>query len=105
MSGSRRWTVALALMLAACGGGAGGWTKSGSDDAARAEYEDCRSLAATVVRTDTDIDHDILATRGADAQRSGVVRAQTQVAQEHSRERAGAIIDKCMAAKGFARAP
>jgi len=95
----------VVLAVAACGG-AGDWTKPGSDSAAaRAEYDDCRELAATMVRTDTNIDQDILATRGADAQRGGAVRAQAQVMQEHSRDRAGSIVDKCMAAKGFARAP
>jgi hypothetical protein len=95
----------LALAVVGCGG-AGSWTKPGEDaPATRAEFDDCRSLAATVVRTDTNIDQDIIATRSADAQRGGVVQAQNQVMQEHSRDRAGSIIDKCMAAKGFVRAP
>ena len=99
---SRGW-LALALLLASCAG-TGNWIKAGADVAATAsEYEDCRALAATAVKTDADIDQDILATRQNDWQRSGVGRAQTQTVREHTRDRAAAIVDSCMRAKGFAR--
>ena len=38
-------------------------------------------------------------------QRAGVVRAQTRTMGEHTRDRADAIIARCMRAKGFAQAP
>ena len=95
---------ALALLLAGCTA-AGGWAKPGADAAMTAdEYQDCRDLAASAVKTDADIDQDIFATRGADWQRSGTGRVQTQSAQDHTRDRATAIVGACMRAKGFAEA-
>jgi hypothetical protein len=92
---------ALALLLAGCTA-AGGWSKPGSDAAAAVhEYEDCRAVAETVVKTDADIDQDILATRQSDRQRAAGVRADTQTMQEHTGGRTDAIIDDCMRAKGF----
>ena len=91
-----------ALLLAGCAA-AGGWSKTGADAAASAsEYEDCRAAAGAAVKKDADIDQDILATRGNDVQRAGGVRAETQTMQEHTRDRAAAIIAACMKAKGFA---
>jgi len=95
----------LGLLLGGCGGG-GNWVKPGADEASAArEYDDCRDLAGTAVRTDADIDQDIAASRSDDRQRAGVVRAQTRTMGEHTRDRADAIIARCMRAKGFAQAP
>ena len=95
-------TLAL-LLLAGCGG-AGEWTKAGGDEAAASrEYQDCRALAGDAVRTDADIDQDILATRQSDWQRAGVVRQQTRVMQEQTRDRSAAILESCMKAKGFSQ--
>jgi hypothetical protein len=92
----------VALLLAGCAA-AGGWSKPGADAAtASREYEDCRSLAESAVKTDADIDQDILATRQSDRQRAAGVRVQTQTMQEHTGGRATAIIAGCMQAKGFA---
>lgn len=91
-----------ALFLAGCAA-AGGWSKTGADSAtAAAEYEDCRAAALTAVKTDADIDQDILATRGNDVQRAAGVRVDTQTMQQHTRDRAAAMIAACMKAKGFA---
>jgi hypothetical protein len=93
------------LLLAACSGG-GDWVKPGADETTAAhEYQECRDLAGTAVRTQADIDQDIAATRSADRQRGSVVRLQAQTSGEQTRDRADAIIAKCMAAKGFAQAP
>ena len=93
------------LLLAACSGGAD-WIKPGADDTAAArDYEECHDLAASAVRTQADIDQDIAATRGDDRQRAGVVRLQTDTSREQTRDRAAAIVARCMAAKGFAPAP
>ena len=95
----------LTLALAACSGSSD-WAKAGADEAAVArDYEDCRDLAATAVRTDAAIDQDIAATRNDDRQRAGVVRAQTRTMGEHTRDRADAIITRCMRAKGFTQPP
>ncbi len=91
------------MLLAACAA-AGNWTKAGADAAATAqEYQDCRAIAATAVKSDADIDQDILATRHSDWQRAGVVRVETGNMQEHTRDRAAAIVESCMRAKGFVK--
>ena len=94
----------LVLLLVGCAGG-GEWMKPGMDQAAAGrEYQDCRELADTAVKTDADIDQDILATRQSDWQRAGVVRTQTRVMHEQTRDRGAAIIDSCMKAKGYSPA-
>lgn len=99
----RGWWPALALVLGGCAG-AGGWTKTGADDAATLrDYQDCRSMAAGAVKTDADIDQDILATRHDDRQRASVFRLQGEAMREHTTDRAAAIVDACMRAKGFAK--
>ncbi len=102
---SSRWAVFLLLLpLAGCAGG-GDWARPGMDQAAAGrEYQDCRELADTAIKTDADIDQDILATRQSDWQRAGVVRTQTRVMHEQTRDRAGAIVDTCMKAKGYSPA-
>jgi len=100
-----RWLgLALVLSLLAGCGGAGDWAKAGGDEAAASrEYEDCRVLAGGAVQTDADIDQDILATRQTDWQRAGVVRQQTRIMHEQTRDRAEAIIESCMKAKGYSQ--
>ena len=101
---SRFWAALLLLPLAGCAG-AGDWVKPGSDQAtAGGDYQECRELADTAVRTEADIDQDILATRQTDWQRAGVVRTQTRVMHEQTRDRATAIVDSCMKAKGYSPA-
>jgi hypothetical protein len=97
----RNW-LGFLLLLAGCAA-AGGWSKTGADAAtASREYEDCRAMAASAVKTDADIDQDILATRSSDSQRASGVRVETQAMQDHTRDRAAAIVGACMRAKGFA---
>ena len=98
----RAWWVALALLLAGCAG-AGSWVKPGADAAATlGEYQACRAMAGTAVKTDADIDQDILATRHDDRQRASVFRLQSETMREHTSDRAAAIVGACMRAKGFA---
>jgi hypothetical protein len=95
--------VAPVLLLAGCAR-AGNWIKPGADAAATArDYQDCRAMAATAVKTDADIDQDILATRHDDRQRASVFRLQGEAMREHTTDRAAAIVDSCMQAKGFAK--
>jgi hypothetical protein len=101
---SRFRAALLILLLVGCAGG-GEWMKPGMDQAAAGrEYQDCRELADTAVKTDADIDQDILATRQSDWQRAGVVRTQTRIMHEQTRDRGAAIIDSCMKAKGYSPA-
>jgi hypothetical protein len=103
MTGDGRFAAAVMLsLLAGCAAGGSDWAKPGADDAAAAAaYQDCRGLSDTVVSTDRAIDQDISASRQDDLQRASVVRAQTRVMHEHTRDRAAGIIDSCMQAKGF----
>jgi hypothetical protein len=95
--------AAAGMLLAGCAGGAD-WGKPGTDEAQAAqEYQDCRATAATAVRTDADIDQDILATRGGDWQRGGIAGLGARNMQEGTRDRARAITASCMRAKGFTR--
>ena len=95
----------LTLLLAACSG-VGDWVKPGADETAAAhDYEECRDLAASAVRTQADIDQDIAATRSDDRQRGSVVRLQTETQREQTRDRAAGIVARCMAAKGFTQPP
>lgn len=101
---SRFLAALLLLPLAGCAG-AGDWVKPGADQAAAGrEYQDCRDLADTAVKTEADIDQDILATRQTDWQRAGVVRAQTRVMHEQTGDRATAIVESCMKTKGYSPA-
>jgi hypothetical protein len=103
-AGPLRAAIVL-LLMAGCSGG-GDWAKPGADDsAAAAAYQDCRGLADTAVGTDRAIDQDILASRQSDWDRAAVVRQQTQVMHEHTRDRAAAIVDSCMKGKGFRAKP
>jgi hypothetical protein len=90
------------MLLAGCAV-SGGWSKTGADATAAArDYQECRDLAESAVKTDADIDQDIRATRGSDYQRSAGLRAEAQTMQEHTRGRAASIIAACMRAKSFA---
>lgn len=98
----RGWTLA-AVLLAGCAGGAD-WARLGVDEAETArEYQGCRDIAASAVRTDADIDQDILATRQRDWQRGGFASLGARNMRENTRDRALAIVASCMRAKGFTR--
>jgi hypothetical protein len=102
----RRLVLACAVlgMVSGCGGGPGDWGRAGADGATVAsEYQECRAVADTAVKTEANIDQDIIATRGDDWRRAGVGRLQVRTMRDHNRDRGAAIIDACMRAKGFAR--
>ena len=98
------WIVLVGL-LAGCAAPPNRSTPGVDGDAYAREYRDCQALAETAVKTDADIDQDILATRQNDRQRSDVVRAQTQAMSDMTHDRAGRIVAACMRAKGFAPQP
>ena len=97
--------LTLALALGACSS-AGPWAKPGADaKATELAYRQCRALAATSADTDIAIDRDILATRGGDWQRAGVMRVETHEMSENARAHGAAVVAACMRAKGFSRPP
>ena len=97
--------VIIAALLAGCAA-PGAWTKAGADDAAVTQAtRDCRAVAAAAVGPEIGINQDILATRGTDWQRAQIGRTEQRTMQEHTRDRAAAIVDSCMRAKGFAPGP
>ena len=92
----------LALTTLAACGGSDNWTKPGADAAASGQaLQECQAVTATATKTQEDIDQDIGASRGADYQRSDFARTQNQQARDTTRDRAAAIVDSCMQAKGF----
>ena len=96
----------MLAMLCGCGGGRPDWAKAGADEATiTGEYQDCRAVADAAVKTEANIDQDIIATRGDDWRRAGVGRLQVRTTREQTRDRGAAIIDACMRAKGYARVP
>ena len=105
MTGATRLRAAgCLLLLAGCANDRGGWVKAGADSgAAEVAYNDCRGLSDTAVETDRAIDQDILASRQNDLQRASAVRTQTQIMHEQTSDRATAIVDSCMKAKGYLR--
>ncbi len=99
------WWLGLALLLVACHP-PGNWSKPGIEASATArEYADCRALAASVVKPETSIDQDILATRQAEIGRSSIARVGARNLRNETGDREESIIASCMKSKGFANGP
>jgi hypothetical protein len=93
--------MALLLPLAACSG-TGGWSKPGVPPAAVAQdYAECRHTAELALRRDSDIDTDILATRGQDWARLGVLQNRRDDYADSNEARSGDIVERCMTGKGY----
>jgi hypothetical protein len=96
-----RWLggVALALALTACGSS---WNKAGvSREKAAQDYSECRHMAEIANRRDSNIDTDILASRGQDWQRLGILNAKRADYADANEARTGDIVDRCMLSKGY----
>jgi hypothetical protein len=94
-------SLAVLLALAACGG-AGQWTKpETSREKAAQDYSDCRHLAEVANQRDSDIDTDILASRGTDWERLGVISTKRAEFADSNRARSGDIVTRCMIGKGY----
>jgi hypothetical protein len=94
--------VALAVVVAGCAGG-GDWTRSGtSPQQTAAELSDCQSQARAATERDTNIMSDIMATRGNDWRRTGVMSTQMSEFAAENHNRTSDIINRCMIGKGFA---
>ena len=105
MTSWRGLLLCAMAMLAGCGGRAD-WVRTGADEATvTGEYQDCLALAGGAVKTEADIDQDILTTRGDDWRRAGIGQMQTRTMREHTRDRGTAIVDACMRSKGFTLVP
>ena len=97
--------VGLALLLVACHP-TGNWSKPGVEASATArEYADCRALVESVVKPETNIDQDILATRQAEIGRSSIARVGARNLRDETGDREDSIIASCMKSKGFANGP
>ena len=95
-------SLAVALCLVGCAGEPQ-WSKDGvSPEAAARELADCRSAAQEATQRDTNIDTDILASRGLDWQRSGVLDLKVATYNAQNRDLSGDIVQQCMIGKGFA---
>jgi len=95
-------SLAVALCLVGCAGEAQ-WSKDGvSPETAARELADCRSAAQEATQRDTNIDTDILASRGLDWQRSGVLGLKVATYDAQNRDLSADIVQQCMIGKGFA---
>lgn len=98
-----RLAFAVLLALAACSG-TGGWTKRGvPPDRVAADYADCRHTAQSALSRDSNIDTDILASRGADWARVGSLENAQDADARRVAPRSDAIIEGCMLDKGYTR--
>jgi hypothetical protein len=94
--------VALALMLAGCGGT---WQKAGvSPEAAAQDLSECRHMAEVANMRDSDIDQDILASRGQDWEKYSVIQTKRDDYAYSNESRTGNIVDRCMISKGYSPA-
>jgi len=98
----RSWLhVAWPVALAACAGAAG-WSKPGVPPAQVArDYAECRHAAELALRRDSNIDTDILATRGQDWARLGVLQSKREDYADSNSARSGDIVERCMIGKGY----
>lgn len=91
----------LVVALAACGG-AGQWTKPETTrEKAAQDLSECRHVAEIANRRDSDIDTDILASRGTDWERLGIITTKRAEYADSNRVRSGDIVTRCMIGKGY----
>jgi hypothetical protein len=91
---------ALLLPLAGCLGPA--WQKDGADEGRlKQDLAECRSLARSATQRDADIDTDIMASRGHDWERTGVLTTKRDEMRTVTGGRAEDIVGRCMTAKGY----
>jgi hypothetical protein len=100
MTGRR--PIALALLLAGCAAAGTGAPQPADQSAAARGYQECRALADVAVKTEADIDQDILASRSQDWRRAGLGRVQDEAMREQTRGRQRQLIDRCLRSKGIA---
>ena len=95
-------SLAVALCLVGCAGEPE-WSKDGvSPEMAARELADCRSAAQEATQRDTNIDTDILASRGMDWQKNGLLGLKVDTYNAQNRDLSADIVRQCMIGKGFA---
>ena len=95
----------LALLVAGCAD-SGNWTKPDtSKETASADFNSCQSLAREATQRDDAINADIMASRGADWQRAGMLDAQQGSMETEKRKHGSDVIADCMSAKGYRQGP
>jgi hypothetical protein len=100
----RSLTLASMLALLACASQPE-WTKEGtSPQVVAQELSECKAMAREATERDANIMTDIMASRGTDWQRTGVMDAHRQNFTAGEGERSDDIIKRCMIGKGFAPA-
>jgi len=93
--------LALAIALSGCTRSIA-WTKPDADKAtARADLDECRSLARSAVSRDVDIETDILSTRGRDWLNSGSLQTKKNTFANETRGDYDDVLQRCMTAKGY----
>jgi len=94
-------TLLCVLVVLGCAGRPE-WSKDGlSQQATARELADCQSIAREATQRDTNIITDIMATRSADWQRTGVMGTRVQAFSLEDSNRSGDIVNRCMIGKGF----
>jgi len=93
--------LVCALLLSGCANHPE-WSKEGTapEVVARA-LADCQSLAREATDRDTNIMTDIMATRGQDWQRTGVMEPHVQNFNAETRNRGDDVVNRCMIGKGY----
>jgi hypothetical protein len=96
--------AALALLIAGCAD-SGNWTKPGATkEVLAADLEACRSEAREATRRDDAINADILASRGNDWQRAGMLSVQQDSMASEKSKHGASVVAGCMSAKGYRQA-
>jgi hypothetical protein len=99
---SRLYLVVL-LALAACSGRSE-WSKPGvPPETVADDLAECRHTAQSALSRDTNIDADIMASRGADWERTGTLQSQQYADSRSNASRSDAIVESCMMEKGYAK--
>ena len=94
-------SLVLLLALPACDG-VGQWSKPETTrEKAAQDYSECRHAAEVANRRDSDIDTDILASRGTDWERAGVISTKRAEYADSNRARSGDMVTRCMIGKGY----
>lgn len=98
----KSFALACALALMGCASGGGNWSKEGASKEATAQaYTECQSIVREATRRDDNIMTDIMATRGNDWQRTGVLSTKEQMFSAEDHGRSDEILNRCMIGKGF----
>jgi hypothetical protein len=94
----------LALLVAGCAD-SGNWTKPDTaKDVVAADLDACRSEAREATRRDDAINADIMASRGADWQRAGMLSVQRDSMAGEKSKHGDSVVAGCMSAKGYRQA-